>query len=144
MIRDKNEGCGICLELLNDDICDMQCNHKYHNKCLEEYNHDKCPLCIYIEELKIKKIKFNVDNNGRIIVDDNKRDFLIDVEMIYYQVTDEGPIRISVDEHIENIRSRYQNEYITEPVYRNHIECNDELMQQFRRRGRIEYVVDHT
>ena len=37
--------CSICWETLNDDICDIKCGHRFHNKCLKMMNNDLCPLC---------------------------------------------------------------------------------------------------
>ncbi len=43
--------CPICLEYLKDDVRKMQCNHRFHQKCIRQWtssvmsNNNKCPIC---------------------------------------------------------------------------------------------------
>ena len=45
------EKCGICLELLKNNVKKISCKHKFHAKCIREWqlslqtNNDKCPIC---------------------------------------------------------------------------------------------------
>ena len=48
--EEKENECVICQEQMkdNEDIIDLECKHKLHNKCLEDilrYGHNNCPLC---------------------------------------------------------------------------------------------------
>ena len=44
----NNEICSICLDVINDEVKDIPCNHKFHisclGKCFIEYS-TLCPLC---------------------------------------------------------------------------------------------------
>ena len=50
LIEDLEEECSICLSKMvtTEEIINLDCNHKYHSKCilkyLQEYNY-KCPIC---------------------------------------------------------------------------------------------------
>ena len=37
--------CSICLTVIENEELELDCNHKYHKKCIDTWllNHDKCP-----------------------------------------------------------------------------------------------------
>ena len=44
----NDDCCSICLEPLKNNIYMTNCNHIFHNKCIENmitFSHNKCPLC---------------------------------------------------------------------------------------------------
>lgn len=44
----NNEKCTICLEDLKDNIIKLECDHSFHQLCIDEslsHSNNKCPLC---------------------------------------------------------------------------------------------------
>lgn len=58
------EECSICLEDLEDNIMLLQCQHKFHNKCIRIVRNGKCPLC---RNNIVKLNKLNVYYSNGII-----------------------------------------------------------------------------
>jgi hypothetical protein len=64
LVNDNNEtNCAICLEINNENskVLNTGCNHKFHEKCIEELlqHHNKCPIC----KKKIKITNKIITNN---------------------------------------------------------------------------------
>lgn len=53
--------CSICLNLLNNDIVQLKCEHKYHKVCIDEWYKIKttCPMC---RDEKLTSIRIMVLN----------------------------------------------------------------------------------
>ena len=62
-VKDPEDVCAICLEQFDWGVCQLDCNHMYHLKCLQDFRShgkasnlsDSCPMCFkkYINVTKV-------------------------------------------------------------------------------------------
>lgn len=51
MATNENEICSICIDVLDKNITELECTHKFHSKCIIEYaakttnKNIPCPIC---------------------------------------------------------------------------------------------------
>jgi len=87
------EECAICYNLLNEDVCNIPCKHKFHNKCVKQMYDDKCPLCR-------QEMKINIHD---------LRQFTSDIDLPTFETIQYEPIHYQY--HHETIHYQYQYRY---------------------------------
>ena len=58
----EGEGCAICLEPLGETSVQLQCNHLFHEPCIQQWQRQHCPLCrASTEEMEVQTLHSTED-----------------------------------------------------------------------------------
>lgn len=82
-----SEECPICIENLEDDVCELMCKHKFHMKCIRQVTNRKCPICrkraVINKKTSSNDIWFNTIENEREKIQNEFNRLQIETEPVY-------------------------------------------------------------
>jgi hypothetical protein len=62
--HEQQEECIICLDTIETEWRDLECHHRYHKKCIEDWItiRAKCPMCMKnIQDNRVDDININTE-----------------------------------------------------------------------------------